>query len=112
MSIKKVIKGSYYKEYWILESAEKFSRNFLHREDGPAVTLSCGSTEWFYKGVRHRIGGPAIESPSMGEIRCPVCIGHGVKYFYLNGLYYANVSRYWRDCHKNYGWGKIVLFED
>ena len=32
----------------------------LHREDGPALIDELGE-EWFYKGYRHREGGPAIE---------------------------------------------------
>ncbi len=31
-----------------------------HREDGPAVELSNGTSEWYKHGERHRENGPAI----------------------------------------------------
>jgi hypothetical protein len=32
----------------------------IHREDGPAVEISCGSKYWVRDGVSHREDGPAI----------------------------------------------------
>jgi hypothetical protein len=32
----------------------------LHREDGPAVTYSCGTQQWCKNGLLHREDGPAI----------------------------------------------------
>lgn len=34
----------------------------LHREDGPAIIYPNGSEEWYFNGIHHRIGGPAITS--------------------------------------------------
>ncbi len=34
----------------------------FHREDGPAIIKTDGSYAWFFHGVIHRNGGPAIES--------------------------------------------------
>jgi len=33
----------------------------LHREDGPALIESDGSTFWYRYGLCHRVGAPAIE---------------------------------------------------
>lgn len=38
-----------------------YSRGHLHREDGPAVTFSNGTKQWFRGGLRHREDGPAVE---------------------------------------------------
>ncbi|MEI8270354.1 MAG: hypothetical protein WCG45_03210 [bacterium] len=35
-------------------------RNFLHRENEPAVVYSNGDEEWWFMGERHRINGPAV----------------------------------------------------
>jgi hypothetical protein len=39
----------------------------LHREDGPAIVWDDGDKFWYYKGMRHRIGGPASETLSILE---------------------------------------------
>ncbi len=51
-------------------------KNFLHREDGPAIEFADGSKYWYIDGRRHREDGPAVEE----------C--NGKKYWYLNGVYY------------------------
>lgn len=35
----------------------------LHSETRPAIIWSDGTGEWFSKGKRHRIGGPAVDHP-------------------------------------------------
>lgn len=37
----------------------------LHREDGPALTRGQRE-EWYWNGIRHRVGGPAVKDPSQG----------------------------------------------
>ena len=36
--------------------------NMLHREDGPALILSDGSSYWYIRDKLHRLNGPAIET--------------------------------------------------
>lgn len=43
----------WWKEWWV--------DGEYHREDGPAIERTDGSKEWYFKGVLHRIGGPALE---------------------------------------------------
>ena len=43
--------------YWLKDG-------FLHRDTGPAVSMSDGSEEWYRYGKRHRYDGPAINYPS------------------------------------------------
>ena len=38
-----------------------------HREDGPAIERSDGSTEWYRHGTRHRADGPARVSPRRSD---------------------------------------------
>jgi hypothetical protein len=45
----------------------------LHREDGPAIEYSDGSTEYYINGKEHRLDGPAVEFVS------------GTKFWYING---------------------------
>jgi len=52
-------------EYTVTEN--KFGTKFwnlngkLHREDGPAIEYTDGSTEWYVNGELHREDGPACE---------------------------------------------------
>lgn len=39
---------------------EWWAKGKRHRLDGPAVEHSNGSREWFVRGIRHRLDGPAI----------------------------------------------------
>ena len=41
--------------------AKDASGGTKHKEDGPAVINSHGSSEWWINGVRHRLDGPAVE---------------------------------------------------
>jgi hypothetical protein len=36
-------------------------KNLYHREDGPAIIYTDGSTLWCRNGKNHRIDGPAVE---------------------------------------------------
>ena len=45
----------------------------LHREDGPAIEYTDGSTEWWLNGELHREDGPACEYTD------------GDKYWFING---------------------------
>ena len=49
-----------------------YKNNKYHREDGPAIILTDGTTEWYKNGELHRIDGPAVEYPN------------GDKYWYIN----------------------------
>ena len=64
----------------------------LHREDGPAIILSSGSTLYYRDGKLHRLDGPAVE------------LANGSKSWYLNGklhredgpaIEWANGSKEW-----------------
>jgi hypothetical protein len=39
----------------------KEGTNILNREDGPAIELADGTSQWFFNGKRHRLNGPAID---------------------------------------------------
>ena len=69
--------------------------NIFHREDGPAIKALNGDEEWYYEGVRHRDGGPAVKD-RWGE------------YWFSNGLVHRDgapaVIRKSRDIeYWNYG---------
>ena len=49
----------------------------LHREDGPAIILSSGSTLYYRDGKLHREDGPAIED------------ANGTNEWWLNGKEYT-----------------------
>ena len=64
----------------------------VHREDGPAIILSSGSTLYYRDGKLHRLDGPAVE------------LANGSKSWYLNGklhredgpaIEWANGSKEW-----------------
>jgi hypothetical protein len=76
---------------------EYFVDGLNHREDGPAVLMSDGSTQWRQFGLLHRVGGPAQEWTDGGQTwaidgKChrlegPAMINiHGDKYWFLNGV--------------------------
>jgi hypothetical protein len=44
----------------VLEEFFLQGTRLLHREDGPAVTLSNGTEVWYQTGLKHRVGGPAV----------------------------------------------------
>lgn len=53
---------------WIKENGRYYHWMFdkLHREDGPAVINEKDQVEeWYLNGQRHRIGGPAYDSPNV-----------------------------------------------
>lgn len=39
----------------------------LHRVDGPAVERINGTTEWWFDGKTHRVGGPAVTDAFTGD---------------------------------------------
>lgn len=44
----------------------RFHYNYLReldRRDGPAIEYVSGTRVWYQRGVRHRIGGAAVEHP-------------------------------------------------
>ena len=45
----------------------------LHRESGPAIEYTRGTTVWYQNGACHRTDGPAIEW------------SNGVRFWYING---------------------------
>ena len=38
----------------------RLPNGYLHRDSGPARTLSDGTKEWFHNNTRHRADGPAV----------------------------------------------------
>lgn len=52
------------KQFTDLNGTTKYYKGLvLHREDGPAIIRTNGSSAWFFEGKRHRIDGPAVEWP-------------------------------------------------
>lgn len=45
---------------------EYYSKNVLHREDGPARIYYNGTQEWYRYGQLHRSNGPAVIYPDGG----------------------------------------------
>ena len=45
----------------------------LHRDEGPAIEITCGSKSWYQNGRLHRTDGPAIEWAD------------GDEFWYING---------------------------
>lgn len=41
--------------------------NHYHKVDGPALVDSCGRQLWYWHGLRHRIGGPAVIEANVEE---------------------------------------------
>jgi hypothetical protein len=50
-------------EYWYDDD------NKLHRDDSPAIINCVGVEYWYYHGVIHRIGGPAIICDNNNQFR-------------------------------------------
>ena len=71
----------------------------LHRDEGPAVTLSKGTKKWYQNGLRHRENGPAVVYPNgrkewYNNLRhCTtgpaVIYASGYKCWFLNGVEYT-----------------------
>jgi len=64
------------KEYTVKvfdDKTEWYFEGLLHREGGPAIEFVSGSKHWYKNGELHREGGAAIEYPN------------GDKYWYKNG---------------------------
>jgi hypothetical protein len=49
----------------------------LHRTNGPAIELPCGTKVWYLNGFRHRTTGPAYEGSD------------GYKSWFINGIHYS-----------------------
>ena len=60
-------------EVYSCGTTEWYLNGERHREDGPAVEHANGTKEWYLNGELHREDGPAIE------------YADGTKYWYLNG---------------------------
>lgn len=61
-----------------MEYEEYWSRGMRHRVGGPAVVLPDGREEYWFEGKRHREGGPAIVYPE------------GYVEYWVNGEYFIN----------------------
>lgn len=64
----------------------------LHRDGAPAIEWACGDQHWFHYGKKHRLSGPAVEKAN-GKKRWYI---YGIKY--TESEYYAAVLAY---CIKN-----------
>ena len=58
MNLKRESSTKFIDDYGNEKWLDKFGR--IHRIDGPAYISVHGTYAWFFKGLRHRIGGPAI----------------------------------------------------
>jgi hypothetical protein len=69
---------------------EKWTDSFLrlHRLDGPAYISALGTYAWYFKGLRHRVGGPAIITPD----------DHS---WWNMGKFYASKEDYWDSLSDN-----------
>ena len=72
----------------------------VHRPDGPAVEMPCGSKFWMKDGKQHRTNGPAVEQP-----------GTDGRY-YLNGVEYKSKKDFLTMANQFGDTGKMKLSAD
>ena len=72
-------------EYTTTDSYGKYyykdkQKTIIHREDGPAVSYTNGSTEWYMNDKLHRMDGPAAEYNT------------GYKVWYVNDVFIFKID--------------------
>jgi hypothetical protein len=85
---------------------------WVHREDGPAQTLSNNWMKWYYNNQLHRTDGPAIVMNSSDNIEYTLAwYAHGVQHrdnnmpSYVHALFHDIYILEWRKNGKHYGYG-------
>lgn len=65
----------------------------FHRADGPAIEYNDGEVVWAYRGVYHRIGGPALYNIKDGSLP---------KKWYFNGKSFNSQEEYFDNIPAEY----------